>query len=400
MKGTKDYYPEDKRIQNHIFSVWKKIAEKYGYEEVEPPILESADIYKKSGQEIPKQMYTFKDKSNRLLTLRPETTPSIARMVSQKSLPKPIKWYSISTCFRYEAPQSGRSRQFTQFNLDCLGTKSIKADAEVILTAIEIMKSFNLTKKDFYIRISNRKLFQDLLNNLNLKNTQQIARLIDKIDKISKKDLELSLKDLKLSQLQIKSLFKILETKDLERIKIKSQGLVELKELFTYLRNYNVLDYCKLDLSIMRGFDYYTSTVFEVFDTSKEFRAIAGGGRYDELAKDCPGVGYGMGDIVLTLFLEKKKKLPELKKEMDYYVAPINEAVIKQAVQIAQKLRQNNNVEIDLMNKNLSKQLEYANSISAKNVIIVGEKDLKNKKITIRDMKTGKEKKVNLTSII
>ena len=150
----------------------------------------------------------------------------------------------------------------------------------------------------------------------------------------------------------------------------------------------------------MRGFDYYTSTVFEVFDTSKEFRAIAGGGRYDELAKDCPGVGYGMGDIVLTLFLEKKKKLPELKKEIDYYVAPINEAVIKQAIKITEKLRQNNNVEIDLMNKNLSKQLEYANSINAKNVVIVGEKDLKNKKITIRDMKTGKEKKVNLTSII
>jgi len=390
-----DLYPENKRIQNYLFNIFRTISKKYGYEEIEPPILESADIYKKSGQEIPEQMYTFKDKSNRSLALRPETTPSIARMVQNKSLQLPIKWFSISRCFRYEREQAGRNREFDQFNLDIIGSKSMQADAEVIKTLVEILKELKLTKKDFFIRISNRKLIEDLLNSINITNIKEVSRIIDKKDKLSEKDFRLSLKDLKLSTKQITELLKLLNTKSITKLKIESKGLTELKELFSYLKSYNIQDYCKLDLSIMRGFDYYTSTVFEAFDTKKQFRAIAGGGRYDDLAS-FPGVGYGFGDKVITLII--KDKLPELQKQVDYYIAPINKKVISKAIQIAEKLRKTSTVELDLLNRNLSKQIKYASSIT-NNLVIVGEKDLKNNKITLRDLKTGKEKKVLISRL-
>ena len=392
-----DLYPEEKRIQNYLFNIFKTISLKYGYEEIEPPILESADIYKKSGQEIPQQMYTFKDKSSRLLALRPETTPSIARMIQNKSLQLPIKWFSISRCFRYEREQTGRAREFDQFNLDIIGSSSMQADAETIKTLIEILKALKLTKKDFFIRISNRKLIEDLLKSINIKNIKEVSRIIDKKDKLSEKDFKLALKDLKLSNQQILQLQKILKISSLNKIKIQSQGLQELKELFSYLKSYKIQDYCRLDLSIMRGFDYYTSTVFEAFDSKKQFRAIAGGGRYDNLAS-FPGVGYGLGDKILTLVLESKNKLPSLKKQIDYYIAPVSKSIIPKAIQIAEKLRKNYTVEIDLLNRNLTKQIKYASSIT-QNLIIVGEKDLKNKKITLRNLKTGKEKKILISKL-
>jgi len=404
VKGTRDFYPEEKVVQNYIFDTWKSIALKYGYKEIEGPILEPIEIYKKSGEEIPEQMYLLKDKSGRELALRPETTPTIARMIeSKKGLIKPIKWFSISRCFRYEAPQSGRSREFSSFNLDLLGTKSIASDAEVISTLIEILKAFNCDKNDFYIRISNRKLTQSLLENLGIKKIKEVSRLLDKICKISEKDLKLSLKDIGLTEGQVKNLLKLLTITDIKKIDRSQlnekgkEGLEELKELFNYLSKYK--DYIKLDLSIMRGFDYYTGTVFEAFDKKGEFRAIAGGGRYDELAEGCPGVGYGMGDVVLELFLEARKKIPKLDYNIDYYIAPVNKKVIKESLDIANKLRTKFNVEMDVMERSLGKQMEYANSIKVKKVIIVGEKDLKEGKVTVKDMKTGKESKIKLKDL-
>ncbi len=403
MKGFKDYYPEEKRIQNYIFDKWKSIAEKYCFEEIDGPILEPVELYQKSGQEIPEQMYVLTDKSDRKLALRPELTPTVARMISQNpNIRKPLKWYSIGPFFRYEQPQFGRERQFFQFNMDILGARSMKADAEIITTAVKLMQSFGFTKKDFYIRISNRKLIQALLLELGIKqdSLKEIYRLIDKLCKISKKDFELTLKEKGLTQKQISSLLKLLEIKDLSKIKINNQGLDELKELFNYLKQYNILEFCRLDLSIMRGLDYYTSTVFEVFDSSRELRAIAGGGRYDELAKNCPGVGYAMGDVVLELFLKNKNKLPVLDRKIDFYIAAVNKNAEKESIKIAETLRKSYSVEIDLLERNLTKQLEYANSIKAEKVIILGPDEIKKKKLKIKDMKTGKEKLTTLKELI
>lgn len=414
LKGTRDFYPEEKRVQNYIFNTWKEVAEKYGYSEIDGPILEPVELFAKSGEEVPEQMYILTDKSDRRLAIRPELTPTIARMVAQKQkeMQKPIKWYAISRCWRYEAPQQGRAREFFQFNIDVLGTDNMIADAEIIMTAIRIMRTFKLTKKDFFVRISNRKLLQSLLLSLEIKKEkfQDIYRLIDKIDKMNKNDFKLALKDKGLSSKQVDDTLKILSIKELKEIekyeldKNGEEGLKELKELFSYLKTYKADGFCRLDLSIMRGFDYYTSTVFEVFDAEKEFRAIAGGGRYDNLVdmfegEKCAGVGYGMGDVVLELFLRKKKKIPALFKELDYYVAPVNEKVRKEAIKIAENLRESYNVETDLTGRSLRSQLDYANSIKAKNVVIVGEKDLKDKQVTLKDMKSGKERKVKLNEI-
>ncbi|MBU2638949.1 MAG: histidine--tRNA ligase [Nanoarchaeota archaeon] len=414
LKGTRDFYPKEMNELNAIFNIWKAAARRFNYSEFDGPMLEPAELWTlKSGSEIPEQMYSFKDKSNKEIAVRPELTPTLARMVAakQKELQKPIKWFSIARCWRYEAPQSGRLREFFQLNVDCLGTESMKADAEVIATAVEIMKSFNCTENDFYVRLNNRKLITALILGAGVKKAslKDVSRILDKKDKLSEKDFMLALKDLGLKQDVIDNLIAMLnsEISSIKPDKLDEdgkKGYNELMELIGYLNAYGIFKYCKIDFTIMRGFDYYTSTVFEVFDKSGEFRAIAGGGRYDDLVKDfggekCPGVGYGMGDVVLSLFLKKLNKFPESKQEVDYYIAPVNEDVMKQAIDIAGKLRKNADVEIDITGKNLKKQFDYANSINAKKIVIVGEKDLKENKVTIRDMKTGKEEKVNLNSL-
>ena len=412
-RGFRDFYPEDKARQNYIFNTWKDVAERYGFKDVEGPILEDVEIYRKSGQEIPEQMYTLVDKSGRKLALRPELTPTIARMVAQrKDLPKPIKWYSISRCFRYEAPQMGRLREFFQFNIDIIGTKSMLADAEAIATAVDIMLKFGLTKKDFYVRISNRKLFEALLLGLGItkEKLQVIYRLVDKICKIKKNEFISELEKNNLTKRQIRELFKLLSVKkldELKKYKLDENGLLgfnELKELFDLLKMYNMSEYCRLDLAMMRGFDYYTGVVFEIFDAKRKFRSIAGGGRYDNLIAEfskesCSAVGLGMGDAVLELFLNERKKLPSMAFGLDFYVAPVNENVLKDAIKIAGELRKKYNVDIDLIGRSLGRQLEYANMIGAKKVVIVGEKDLKSMKVTIRDMKSGKENKIRLKEI-
>jgi len=405
-KGMKDYYPEDKETQNYIFNIWKNIALKYSFNEVEAPIIEPLELFTaKSGEEIKEQLYTLEDKAGRKLALRPELTPSLARMIAQrKDLIKPIKWFSIQQCFRYEREQFGRSRSFYQLNLDILGTDNLLADAELIAIAVNIMKDFGFTKNDFFIRINNRKLINNLLKIIGINNVQGIYGLIDKKSRIADKDFKEELKNLGLDDKQINELNKILSVKDIKSLEKYDVSLVEIKRVFDYLKEFGVLDYCKLDLTIVRGLDYYTSTVFEVFDKQMELRAIAGGGRYDNLVdvfggERCPGVGFGMGDVILGLLLEKKKRLQRSSVNLDYFVAIINDKVINRSIKIAEKLRKEYKVEMELVGRSLGKQLEYASKINAKNVVIVGEKDLKLGKVTVRDMKSGRERRIKIKDL-
>ncbi len=397
MKGFRDFYPEEKGKISYIFDIWKKIVEKYGYEEIDMPILENIEIYNKSGSEIPEQIYRFKDKKGREVALRPETTPSIARMIKAKpDLKKPIKWFSISQCYRYERLQKGRNREFFQLNVDYLGSKTMQADAEVIVTLINILKEFKLNEKNFYIKISNRKLMEDMFKECMVKNVKEVSRVLDKKDKLSEGELKKELKKLKLSDLQIKDLFKFFEIKRLEEIEVKSEGLEELKELFSILKKYKVSKYVELDLGVMRGFDYYTGTIFEAFDRKGKFRAIAGGGRYDNLA-GVPGVGYAMGDIVLGLFV--KNKIPELKSKTEILIIPIN--TLNECLDIGEKLRKEGlNVEVDLLGRNISKNLDYANKKGIEYVLIIGEDELKKKKVKLKNMENGKEELLSLPSLV
>lgn len=398
MKGFRDFCPEDKRIMNYIFTTWKEVALKYGYEEIDMPILEEAKIYSKSGQEIPEQIYRFRDKAGREVALRPETTPSIARMINNNpNIKRPIKWFSISQCYRYEQIQKGRSREFFQFNLDFLGSESMQADAEVIVTLIKILEALKLTDKEFYIKVSNRKLLNDYYKKLGIEKTKEVSRLLDKRCKISEDELRKELGVLGIKKKQIDNLFEIFKIRYVDEVEIESEGLNELKELFSILKIYDASRYCKLDLSVMRGFDYYTSTVFEAYDSKNKLRSIAGGGRYDNLA-DIPGVGYAMGDIVLSSLLESKGIMPKQDIEADAFIIPIN--TLKESIEIVEQLRnQGLNVGIDLMQRSISKNLEYVNKKEIPYAIIVGEDELKKKKIKLKNMKTGNEEMVTVEKV-
>jgi len=416
LKGTRDFYPSEQRVIDRIFSVWTHVCKKYNFEAYEGPILEQAKMWQlKSGAEIPDQMYAFEDKGGQMIALRPEMTPSLARMVAQKQkeLSKPMKWFCIPRCFRYEAPQKGRLREFFQLNVDTLGSTKMSADAEIIMTVIDILKEFRITPEMAYIRLGNRKLIEALIVASGVPATKykDVSRIIDKKDKLSQTDYELTLKDLGLDDATIQKLDATLAIENLEEIdasmlpEAAQLALENFKELISLFEAYGASEWVKVDFSIMRGFDYYTSTVFEAFDRSKKFRAIAGGGRYDDLVSDfggeqCPGVGYGFGDVVLAEFLKDRGLLDEVKQSVDYYVAKVSKDtdVEKTAVKIANCLRRKGNtVELDITERQFGKQMKYADSIGAKQVVIVGPRDLAEGAVTIKNLSSGEEVKKKIS---
>lgn len=403
IKGTRDFYPEEKRKQNYIFSTWQKVALKYGFEEMDGPVLEPAELWEAKGDELGTQLYAFKDKGDRKNVLRPEMTPTVARMVAAKTnMPKPIKWFSIQRLFRYEAPQKGRLREHWQLNVDTLGLDNSVTDAEVIAVAIDVMRAFGCTEKDFFVRISSRELMNDIFKELKIKNPVNVFRVIDKKEKVSAKDYKEMLKEAGLNEEQIKKLNQIMETADLKELKYESAK--KLREVINALTIMGFSKYVKLDLTIARGFSYYTGVVFEVFDKGGKYRSLAGGGRYDNLvskysSEKIPGIGFGMGDATMQLFLEDKKKIPKLRSSVEYFIAVADGESLKKAITIANTLRKNHNVEMNLAERSLGKQFQYAANKGIPKVVVVGQKDLLKKQITIKTMDDGKQKTVKLINL-
>lgn len=336
-KGVRDFYPEDMAIQNYIFSVWKKTAESFGYSEYNASILEYSNLYKeKSGDEIVnEQTYTFIDRGEREVTLRPEMTPTVARMIAakRKAFAFPLRWYSIPNCFRYEKPQKGRLREFYQFNADIFGIEKIEADIEMISLAYQIMKNFGFKDEQFQIKI-----------NVNGNLTKQDA--IDFIEKLS-------------------------------NIGIKNTSFSE---------------------EVVRGGEYYTGIVWEIYDTGKEnTRAIFGGGRYDNLldifdVERVPAVGFGMGDVIIRDMLETYNILPKIKSTSELYICVMSENQINYAQNLAQKIRNDGiNVTVDYSGKKTGDQIKYADKNKIPFVIVIGEEEVKTGKLKIKELETGKE---------
>lgn len=414
-KGTRDFYPEDFAVKQAVFSRLKTAAEKYGFKQVESPAFENLKLLtEKEGEEIEQEIFVLKKRSNEEYGLRFDLTVPLARMFieKQKQLAKPVKWYYLTRMWRYESPQKGRAREFYQFGVEIFGSDKAEADAECIALAIDSLLALGLTEKDFIIKLNNRKLLQGLLYGLgvNKSKTEGIIKIIDKSRKITDKEFTQELKKLKLVDDQISEIKKIIKIKNIEDIlkfelnNPASSGLTEIKDILEILKEYGKDKFIELDLSIARGLTYYTGTVFEAFDKAGKLRSILAGGRYDNLVKQFGGsqegaTGFALGDATTELLLKEKGLLPEMDIAPDYYIAPINEKVRKQAISIAGKLRKEYKVEIDLMQRNLSRQLDYANAIKAKKVIILGERDLAEKKVTVRDMLTGKEKKINIDEL-
>jgi len=403
VKGTRDFYPEDQAFQNWLYSKFKEVAELFGFQEYEGPTIESLDLYAaKSGEELVKrQAFTLKDQSENILALRPEMTPTLARMVAQKAgeLTFPVKWFNFGRRFRYEKPQKGRSREFFQWDVDILGPENLEADAEVIAIAATLFQKLGLTPQEVRIKINDRKLLQERFLSLQIPEEKMVAafRLADKKDKVSRMDFIEMAKEEDFSEDQAKGILQILEEKNAF---LDSLWLVKIFEL---LKRYGVAEYAEYDPSIVRGLEYYTRTVFECWDSRGEFRAIGGGGRYDNLVESVggkqkiPGVGIAMGDMVIAEVLRANNKYPSLSvNKTKVLVTVFSPELYDKSLEIADKLREkdiNTEVYLDPSAK-MEKQLKYADRKAIPYAIIIGPVEAVGNTIVIKNMSTGEQKTV------
>ncbi|MDR0515596.1 MAG: histidine--tRNA ligase [Fibromonadaceae bacterium] len=384
-KGTRDFYPAQMRVQNRIFSVWRRAAEKFGYEEYEGPTFEHLELYTgKSGDEIVSQLYNFTDKGERALALRPEMTPTLARLVIQKGneLKKPFKWFSMPRLFRYERSQKGRLREFFQLNLDIIGTDSISAEADLLAAIASMLFDFGLSENDFAIGVSSRKLLAAFLENLSVAEPNLVYPILDKRLKMPAEDFQKELLNVGLSEENAKKLNAFMACESIEDLKKFCDGIAiaELEELFELLSAAGFENCVKLDLSVVRGLAYYTGIVFEVFDKAKNMRAIAGGGRYDNLTETLggqkiTGVGFGMGDVVLADLLAEKNLLSQSRSDLPVFIASFS-GDMKTLFKTATEFRKKGVACSHSLNvAKFGKQLEMANAAGAKCVIFAdGEK--------------------------
>jgi histidyl-tRNA synthetase len=411
VKGTRDFYPPEMAIRNFIVDGWKKVSLRNGFEEYDGPIFEYLKMYQiKSGDEIVEQLFSLTDRGGRELALRPEITPTLARMVNQQinSLPKPIKWFSVPRLLRAERPQKGRLREFFQWNIDIIGIDEPLADAEIIFTTVDYLRNVGLTPKDVTVRISSRKLLAAVLKSYGVpdEKLESLYVVLDKKAKLPDETFEQMLAEQvpdKETLAKILAFMKIDSLPELgELIKAESKesaAFNEIKEVLNTLETMGVGDFCAYDPGIVRGLAYYTGIVFEVHVAVGDLRAICGGGRYDNLLCDfggpaIPATGMGMGDCVLEILLRNKglldKQVPS--QQIDYFVACIG-YIGNEALRIITKLRSlGYSTNFSYKTAGLSKQLREASAQNARKCIIIGEEELKEGKITVKDMATGEQK--------
>lgn len=418
-KGARDFYPEDKRIQNYMFNIMRRTVEKFGYEEYDAPILESLELYKaKSGQEIVnEQTYTFTDRGGREVAIRPEMTPTVSRMVAarRQELPYPLRWYSIPNLWRYERPQRGRLREHWQLNVDVFGLKGIEAEHEVITAANEILNAFGATKDMYTIQINSRPLMDYILSDflgLDSVQTQTISKLIDRMHKMSHAefvaDIDALLTPSQRETGTSEKLLSMLATSDLAELPEKVQAhesVVELKRLMNLLSESGITN-AVFDISIMRGFDYYTGIVFEMQDTDPENnRAMFGGGRYDGLVglfgvEPVPTVGFGWGDVTLANFLTTHKLLPDLKPATELYVVLLGDVYDKAQKVIATLRKEGVSVAVDPTQRKIDKQIKSASKHGVSYVMFIGETELEQEQYNLKNIVTGQEETKSIERII
>lgn len=411
-KGVRDFFPEDMAIQNHIFDIWRNICKKYGYQEYNASVLEPADLYRaKSGEEIVnEQTYTFTDRGEREVTLRPEMTPTVARMVAAKKreLAFPVRWFSIPNLFRYEQPQRGRLREHWQLNVDLFGVTGSAAEIEVISMAYDIVRAYGLKDTDFEIRLNSRAtmdyMTQKILS-LDPESAKKISRLIDKKDKVKPEWFEAAATEILGSQTT--RFLTLLNSKNLEDFMVEIggdesavPGIKEIREVIAGLERLGITN-TRFDQTLMRGFDYYTGIVFEVYDLNPQNRrAVFGGGRYDDLlsifgSEKIPAFGFGSGDVIARDLMETYDTLPAPTNPAKIGICVIDENSIPYSLDLAQKLRERNiNVYVDFSGKKLGTQISNAEKRGIAKIVCVGEEEIRTGKLKLKDLASGEEKEV------
>jgi histidyl-tRNA synthetase len=414
VRGTRDFYPDDMRLRNWLFDNFINASLLHGFEEYDAPILEREELYtRKQGEEITQQLYNFQDKGDRKVALRPEMTPSLARMVMARAggLPMPIKWFSIPQCWRYERTQRGRGREHYQWNVDIWGTTEISADAELISVIVTFFEGVGLTSEDIVIRISSRKVLEEVLGSLDIEGDAfaQTCIIVDKMDKLSSEVIGEQLSKLGHTSEVITTIQSVLGIKDMRGLKksLKAESLAvsELNSLFDEIDSYGISEWVEFDASIVRGLAYYTGSVFEAHDREGKFRAICGGGRYDKListlgGKDLPATGFGFGDMVIMELLAEKDLVPRLVSGIDDIVISLNPELRNVAVRVAASLRDSDRtVDLVLEDKKVKWAFKHAERIGAKRLVLIAPDEWSRKKIKVKDLETGEESEISLDDI-
>jgi histidyl-tRNA synthetase len=415
VKGTRDFYPEDWAIQRHIFDAWRTASRLHGFVEFEGPTLEQLDLYvRKSGEEIVAQLFNLEDRAGRRLALRPELTPTVARMVAARvnALPRPIKWFSIPRLYRGERPQRGRLREFFQWNIDVIGIEDIIADAECVAVAIESLRRLGLTAEDVVVRISDRRLIAALFRAAGMPDEEH-AGAYAILDKAA--DWPAEALDEKWSAgpgrwLAYERLAELLAAESIDDVAGRAGELLEAdggalraaldddKRLLYQLGAFGLADFCIFDLRVVRGLAYYTGPVFEAYDRGGKERAIFGGGRYDHLLASVgggsvPAVGFGMGDVVLALMLADRGLLPDPAARIDAFVVDADGQCESHVLALCADLRRAGvSADFDYKRRNMSKQMSAAATRHAICAVILRSESVSAGRVTIKHLPSGQQR--------
>ena len=394
VKGTRDFYPEQMALRNWLYANMQAAAQMFGYQEYDGPFIETLELYAaKSGEELVKeQAFVFNDRSGEQITLRPELTPSLARMVAARAaqLPRPIRWWSFGPFWRYERPQKGRSREFFQWNVDLLGVESPAADAELAAVAATFFQRLGFTPNEIKLQFNNRRLMDSEIAALGLADKKKdVFRLIDRRDKMNAESWDKYTAELGVNAEQLDGLKALLANRDLW------QRSDECQAFFESARALGLSDYLEYDPMVIRGLDYYTGAVMEARDREGEFRAILGGGRYDNLVGDVggdriPGVGFAMGDVVIGLVAQKYGKVPPLKTSpAEALVTIFDKSGVTEALKLAGELRAaGRRAEWYPEPARLDKQLKYADATGVRFALITGPDEMAKGMVTVKDLLT------------
>ena len=408
LKGFRDFYPDEQAARRQVFDSVRETARAYGFDEVAAPSLEPLTLYEvKSGEEIVEETYSFEDKGDRRVTMTPELTPSLVRMyvAREQEMSKPVRWFALPKLWRYEQPQSGRLREFYQPNFDIFGADGVEADAEIIAAADAVLSRLGLTD-EYELRVSHRGLVRGIVGTLGVDDEQAttVHRTVDKSERLAEAEMRDRLENAGLKDDDVETVVSLTRLKGWDSTEeilglTDDEGTQEaverLRALDSALEAYGVETV--FDPSVVRGMDYYTGVVFECFDTEGDLRAIFGGGRYDTLVEEfggpsTPAVGFGVGDATLELLMKQADVWPSEETTVDYYVAVIGD-VRGTATRVSGSLRgDGHEVRMNVADgRSFTDQLEHADAVGATKTVIVGERDLQDDEVTVKDMETGEQ---------
>jgi histidyl-tRNA synthetase len=417
LPGFRDFYPPEFLIRSHITNAWREVARRYGFEEYDGPPLEPLELYiEKSGEEIVRQLYNFEDKGGRAVALRPEMTPTFARMVGARAggMRKPIRWFSIPQLFRYERTQRGRLREHFQWNVDIVGEDDVSADAEILAVAIDGLRAFGLTATDIVARVNDRRLLERLLVQAGVPAERLVAAyaIIDKIGREPEASTRGRLAEQAgLNADQVESVLAIFTYANFDALAAAYASaqlepeLRRVREYLAQLEHMGLSEFVRFDPGIVRGLAYYTGIVFEIFDRQGELRAVCGGGRYDNLLKtvsstDLPALGFGMGDVVLAELLADLNLLPVYAPAVDYYIIAVTDQERAVQMQVARRLREaGRSVGYSFRTGSVGKQFKDADARGARYVVVLGPTEVADGVAVVREMASGYEERIKLDEL-